>query len=190
MRYSLSEFISTTYSWILTKVFFPKARLVRRPVYIRGGQISYGEGFTTGYSCRFDLPGNGKKTLLIGKNCRMNDNCHFVAYNRVVLGDNVLIASKVFISDTNHGCYTGDNQDVPNSTPNDRPLVSGETVVGNNVWIGENVVILAGAKIGDGCIIGANAVVTGVIPDNSIAVGAPAKVIKVWDEVEKKWVRA
>jgi len=38
MRYSLSEFISTTYSWILTKVFFPKARLVRRPVYIRGGR--------------------------------------------------------------------------------------------------------------------------------------------------------
>ena len=60
------------------------------------------------------------------------------------------------------------NHDLP---PNDRELYRGETYIGNNVWIGENAVILAGSKIGDGCVIGANTVVTKEIPPNSIVVG-------------------
>jgi len=51
-------------------------------------------------------------------------------------------------------------------------------VIGNDVWCGANVVILQGVKIGDGAVIGANAVVTSDIPDYAIAVGVPAKVIK------------
>ena len=50
--------------------------------------------------------------------------------------------------------------------------------VGNNVWIGGNVVVLPGVKIGNNCVIGAGSVVTKDIPDNSVAVGNPCKVIK------------
>ena len=103
-NYSISEFISTTFALISTKLVYKNARLIRRPIYMRGkSSISYGEGLTTGHACRFDLPGGNKKTLIIGKNCEMGDNVHIVAHEKVVIGDNCLMASKIFISDTNHG---------------------------------------------------------------------------------------
>ena len=60
--------------------------------------------------------------------------------------------------------------------------------IGNNVWIGENAVILAGSRIGDGCIIGANSVIKGVFPAGSMIVDA-GKVIKTYDSEQGKWIR-
>lgn len=140
-------------------------------IYSGGGvSISGAKGLTTGRFCRFDLDGN-KKTLIIGDNCLLGDSVHIVARKKVVIGNDLLAASKVFISDTNHGSYSGENisnHDVP---PNKRKLESKETIIGNNVWIGENAVILAGSIIGDGCVIGANTVVSKNIPPYSIVVG-------------------
>jgi acetyltransferase-like isoleucine patch superfamily enzyme len=171
-RYSPSEFVKNVYSLVMTKITMPYARFVRRPIYIRGGKSLAGaEGLTTGRMCRFDLEGN-KKTLKIGNNCEFGDYTHIVALNDVEIGNDVLIASKVFISDTNHGQYSGDNQSNPSTTPRDRKLTKGSVKIGNNVWIGENAVILSGSKIGDGCVIGANSVVSKEVPDNSIVVGA------------------
>ena len=139
-NYSISEFISTTFALICTKLFYKNARLIRRPIYMRGkSSISYGEGLTTGHACRFDLPGENKKTLIIGKNCEMGDNVHIVAHEKVVIGDNCLMASKIFISDTNHGNYAGENQSSPNTPPNDRNRITKPVSIGNNVWIGEKM---------------------------------------------------
>ena len=188
-KYSISESIRNAYALILTKLFYRGARLIRRPVYMRGRKsISYGKNLTTGYSCRFDLEGK-EKTLFIGDNCQMGDNVHIVAHKKVTIGDNCLIASKVFISDTSHGIYdNSENASLPTQNPNDRKLVSEEVTIGDNVWIGENVVILLGTKIGNGCIIGAGSIVTKDIADNCIVAGVPAKVIKVWDN-ENGWVK-
>ena len=176
-RYSISEFIKTAYSLVITKMTYPKARLIRRPVYIRGGySISGAEGLTTGRFCRFDLNGE-QKTLKIGKNCEFGDCTHIVALDHVDIGDNVLIASKVFISDTNHGCYNEPNVSDLSIPPKNRELVHKSVRIGNNVWIGENAVILAGSDIGNGCVIGANSVVSRVIPDNSIVVG-PNRILR------------
>lgn len=187
-KYSLSEFIKTSYSYIYTKLMYPKARLIRRPVYIRGSKsLTGGKGLTMGRFCRFDLEGN-KETLYIGDNCEMGDNVHIVAYENVIIGKNVLMASKIFISDTSHGNYkSGRKQDRPSTVPGKRSLVTKPTKIGNNVWIGENVVILPGSIIGNGSIIGANAVVVGKIPDNTISVGSPARVIKRWNESSSCW---
>lgn len=188
-KYSISEFTKNVYSLILTKLFFNQARLIRRPVYIRGKKsLVGGTNLTLGRFCRFDLDGN-KKTLFIGDDCEFGDMTHIVALNNVQIGNNVLIASKVFISDTSHGSYKGIDQDVPSMPPNKRKLISDEVTIGNNVWIGENVVILAGVHIGDGCIIGANSVVTKDIEKNCIVAGAPATVIKQFNCQEKKWER-
>ena len=62
--------------------------------------------------------------------------------------------------------------------PNDIVPHKGDTVIGNDVWIGQNVTIMPGVKVGDGCIIGANAVVAKDIPPYSIAAGNPANVVK------------
>ena len=190
-RYSLSETVRSAYSLALTKAFFPGARLVRRPVYLRNRrQARLGAGFTTGYSCRFDLGGGRSSgiTLTVGSNCHMGDNVHIVASESVTIGDNCLLASKIFISDTSHGNYQGDGQSSPASDPNSRPLHSRPVAIGTNVWIGENVCVLPGVSIGDGAIINANAVVTKDVPAASIAAGVPARVIKQWDDASGKWL--
>ena len=150
--------------------------------------LVYGKGFSVGYGCRFDLINPEKKTLYIGNDCEIGDYCHIVATERVSIGDNFLCASKVFISDCSHGLYDDSEKcSSPFVAPNDREIVSMPVVIGDNVWVGDNVVIMGGAKIGHGCVIGANAVVKGEIPNNCIAVGAPARVVKRYNEAEKRW---
>ncbi len=169
-KYSFSEYIKTIYSLAVTKLTMPQARLIRRPVYVRGRKsISGAKGLTLGRFCRFDLNGT-KKTLFIGEGCEFGDMTHIVAYEHVEIGNNVLIASKCFISDTNHGKYKGFNQSSSYEAPGKRKLVTKHVKIGNNVWIGENAVILAGAAIGDGCIIGANSIISKCIPPSSIVV--------------------
>lgn len=187
-QYSISEFVSNVFALGITRVFFPGARFIRRPVYIRGKKhLCYGKGFTTGHNCRFDLNGEGI-TLQFGENCEIGDNVHIVAHESVKIGSDVLMASKIFISDTNHGNYTDKYQDSPNTIPNMRKLCTKPVSIGNRVWIGENVVILPGVSIGDGCIIGANSVVNRDIEMNTIAAGSPAKQIKKWNLKHKQWL--
>jgi len=170
----------------MTKLSFKQARFIRRPIYIRGKKSLSGcKALTTGRFCRFDLEG-AKKTLIIGDNCEMGDLTHIVAHERVEIGNNVLIASKCFISDTNHGIYSGDIQDLPETSPNLRKLVSRPVKIGDNVWIGENAVILAGSEIGDGCIIGANSIVTKKIPNHCIVV-SNNRIIKKFNHDIGKW---
>ena len=192
-RYSTTELLRSAYSLALTKAFFRGARLVRRPVFVRGRRhLSFGSGLTTGYGCRFDLGGGGMDgiTLRIGENCRLGDRVQIVALERVEVGENCLMASNIFISDTSHGSYQGPEQSHPGSHPNDRPLFSRPVSIGNNVWIGENVCVLPGVSIGDGAIINAGAVVTKDVPPASIVAGVPARVLKRWDEECGRWLRA
>lgn len=188
-NYILSEFLANIYSWVFTKIYYPQARLIRCPVYIRGRKsLKIMSKLTTGHHCRFDLPGD-KETLYFGNNCEIGDNVHIVAHEYVKIGNNVLVASKVFISDTSHGIYNGVHQSSPTSTPNERDLKTSQVIIGDNVWIGENVVILPGSRIGNGSIVGANAVVQGEVVENTIVVGIPAKAIKKFDFEKKSWER-
>ena len=108
---------------------------------------------------------------------------HIYATKRIVIEKNVLIADKVYISDNLHGY---ENIDIPIKC---QPIIQhGEVVIGEGSWLGENVCVI-GAKIGKHCVIGANSVVTKDIPDYCIAVGVPAKVIKIYDFEKKKWIK-
>jgi lipopolysaccharide O-acetyltransferase len=163
------------------------------PLYIRGKNgIEGGENLTTGINLRIDIIRNNnfQPVLKLGKNIQLNDFVHIGVALEVSIGDNTLIASKVFISDHNHGSYKGDYQSNPLTTsPISRELQSEKVVIGNNVWIGEFVSILPGVKIGNGSIIGAMSVVSKDIPAYSIAVGSPARVIKKFDFNNNKWVK-
>lgn len=187
-RYSISETVLLGVSYICTKIFYPRAKLISYPIFMRGKKsLVYEEGLNVGYGCRFDLINTTKKALFIGKNCEFGDRCHVVATDKVEIGDNFLCASKVFISDTNHGNYRGDNCSSPSEPPRERTLISNPVCIGDNVWVGDNVVILPGTRIGSGCVIGANAVVSGTYEDNCIIAGVPAKVIKKYDINTQKW---
>ena len=114
--------------------------------------------------------------IIIGNNVSINYDVHIGCVNKVVIGNGVLIASKVFITDHSHGGTDLCSLTVP---PSNRPIISkGPVIIEDNVWIGESVAIMPGVKIGHNSIIGANSVVTKNVPAYSIVVGAPAKVIK------------
>lgn len=185
-KYCLGEFVSSMFALAITKLLYRPARLIRRPLYLRGRRsLHIGKNLTIGHACRFDLNGK-KKTLYIGENCEFGDNTHIVANEKVIIGNNVLIASKVFISDTNHGSYKGIKQDSPSIHPNKRDLTYSQVTIGDNVWIGENVVILPGVSIGDGCVIGANSVISKSIEENCIVIGTN-NIIKRWDSEQNIW---
>ena len=192
MRKSIKEIVYLIICSFLTKFSISSARLVRLPCDIRGKKgIDFGHGLTTGYGCRLEsFSEDGNKTLSFGNNVQINDYVHINALKSVRIGDNVLIASKVFITDLAHGSYSGDENDsFPNTIVKDRPLSSKSVVIGDNVWIGELCSVLPGVTIGENSIIGSNSVVTKSIPANSIAVGNPAKVIKKYNFETKRWER-
>ena len=104
------------------------------------------------------------------------------AAQRVEIGDDVLLAMNVTILDNQHGL------ERPDEPYKYQPLQRIAPVeVGRGCWIGQNVVILPSVKIGEMSVIGANSVVTDDVPARSIAVGAPARVIKRWDETTRRW---
>ena len=128
--------------------------------------------------------------LIIGDRVSVGEYVHIGCNHRIVIGDDVLMGSKIYITDHNHGVYRGEDADSPAIPPVARRLTEGESVeIGARCWIGEFVTILPGVTIGEGCIIGSHTTVTHDIPANSIAVGSPARVVKRWDENKGKWLR-
>lgn len=191
--YGFYELFRISLSLIYTKIFFSKARLLRLPIYIRGKKhFDFKPGFTAGYGCRiecFDVLSSRSHTLRIGLNCQIGDYVHIASGESVTIGNNCLLASKIYISDISHGVYSGaGTHSSPSELARDRILHTSPVSIGDNVWIGESVSILPGVQIGDNCIIGANSVVNKSIPDNCIAVGAPARIIKKYDFNSEQWV--
>lgn len=191
-KYSLNQIFHLFIYKVRGFFLFRNSRLIRFPFRLRGKKyIKIDIGFTTGFNCRLDAFNFfevDNYLIKIGKNVEINDDVHIAAIESVEIGDNVLIASKVFITDHNHGNYSKTKQDSPNVPPSKRPLVSSPVKIEDNVWIGEFVSILPGVTIGKGSIIGTMSVVTKNIPPNSIAVGSPAKVIKKFDFGINEWV--
>lgn len=105
-------------------------------------------------SLRIDFNG----VLNLGDNVFINDNCNINCVNKISIGKNTKIAPNVCINDHDHNykSKTGDH------------LIRGEVTIGENVWIGSNVVILRDTKIGDNAVIAAGSVVKGDVPSNTL----------------------
>lgn len=183
-------------SWNLakTKLLYPNARIIRFPIDIRNKKnIDLGKNLTTGIGCRiegFPISDACEVVLKFGENVQMNDYVHITAAKSVEIGDNVLMASKIYISDCSHGSYLGDSNDSsPFTSPIARPLSVKPVKIENNVWLGEFVSVLPGVTIGQGTIVGANSVVSKSLPPNVIAVGSPAKPIKKFNFETNQWER-
>jgi putative acetyl transferase len=137
------------------------------------GQNTLIEDFTT--------INNGAGDIIIGDNARIGIGS--VVIGPVRFGNKVGLGQHVFISGFNHGYEDGSRDS------NEQALVKKEVVIGDDSHIGANAVIVAGVHIGKRCQIGAGSVVTKDIPDYSVAVGNPAKVIKRYDINKKEWIR-
>lgn len=108
--------------------------------------------------------------LELGDNVYFNANCVVLDCAKVVIGDNTFIGPNCqFYTPIHPLDYKSRNAGIESAKP---------ISIGKNCWLGGSVVILPGVNIADGCVIGAGAVVTKDIPENSLAVGNPAKIIK------------
>ena len=191
-EYSLFGYIQLVWFLLRTKLIDRRVRIFRFPITLRGKRyIDFGVNLTTGVGCRFEcFPGSlpNKVALKFGQNVQINDYVHIVGMDKIEIGDNVLMASHVFVSDNSHGSYKCNFHDSdPRVPPTERDYFTAPIKIGNNVWIGEGVCIMPGVTIGEGCVIGAHSVVTKDVLANTIVVGTPAKVIKKYNFKTMHW---
>lgn len=114
------------------------------------------------------------QNLSIGSNVSIQPMCYIECGNKagIEIGNDVAIAHSVSMIATNHGF---DNLEL---TIKDHPVVEGKIIIGNDVWLGAKVTVVAGNTIGSRCIVAANAVVTKDVSDFTLVGGVPAKKIK------------
>lgn len=171
-----NQTISRQFKFIGENSVIVAEAIIKNPQY-----ISIGNNFTSLYNLRLEAwdqyaGQQFQPSLVIGDNVNMNTDCHIGCIERVEIGNDVLIASRVYISDHSHGDISAEAFALP---PVARPLrTKGPVRIEDNVWIGEGVCVLPGVTIGRSAIIGANSVVTRDVPANSIAAGNPARIIK------------
>lgn len=156
---------------------------------VRGNEIFYDETVPDNLRITFRGGGNVLRlghNLLIGQldivfgndgECAIGDNTEVlkgyfqVAYAKLQVGENCLVATDVIIR-THDGHYIFDK------TTKERINRPRNVIVGKHVWLAKGVVLLAGAQIGDGCVVGANSVTSGTFPEDVVIAGSPAKVIR------------
>lgn len=125
---------------------------------------------------------DGEAILSIGSGCILGYNNHIISAQSVTIEDYVLTANNVYISDNSHSY-----KDITKPIMFQGISLRGPVVIGSGTWLGENVCVV-GASVGKNCVIGSNSVVTHDIPDFSVAVGAPAKVIKRFSQADGIWI--
>lgn len=150
--------------WVYLLLFITGGNFVRKARFKR-----IGKNTKISPTAFFKFPEN----IEIGNNVFINHLCSIWASpgGTITIGDDVLFGPNTAVIASNHGIAPGTL--IREQEGNDAPIV-----IGNDVWIGANVVITAGVKIGHGTIVGAGAVVTRDLPPNFICVGVPARPVK------------
>jgi len=142
------------------------------------GRITLGENALLEPGVWLSAPAPGR--IRIGSGTFLNLGVMVAAMDLVEIGDHCMLANGCFVTDSNHRF---DDPDMP--VPWQGFTTRGPTRIGDNVWLGANVVVTSGVTIGERCVVGANSVVTADLPPFSVAVGAPARVVRTIDYGER-----
>ena len=165
--------------------YLGKESLIISPLKLHG-TISIGSRTIVQYKSWIEanpLTKEDKAKIIIGSGCAIGHFNEIYATKSIIIEDKVLTADRVYISDNLHGY---NNPEIPII---DQPIKQIKPVrIGTGSWIGVGVAVI-GANIGKHCVIGSNAVVTKDIPDYSVAVGIPAKIIKRYNFQTQRWER-
>jgi acetyltransferase-like isoleucine patch superfamily enzyme len=140
-----------------------------------GPGVALSAGMVPGQECI------SKVVVSIGDRCLIGRGSGIVGHFSIEIGNDVWTGHHVYITDQNHG-YEDVTRPISQQSQPERPVV-----IGDGSWLGHGAVVLPGVTIGKHVVIGANSVVTKDIPDFSVAVGSPAKVIRQYDETHG-WV--
>jgi acetyltransferase-like isoleucine patch superfamily enzyme len=134
-----------------------------------GPQVTLSAGMVPGQEMVSDT------VISVGNRCLIGKGSGIVGHLEITVGDDVWTGHHVYITDQNHG-YS----DL--SLPISRQVMAEQPVsIGDGSWLGHGTVVLPGARIGRHVVVGANSVVTGELPDNCVAAGVPARVIRMID---------
>lgn len=120
--------------------------------------------------------------IRIGDRVTATGGLHVVAFKEIIIEDDVMFAANIFVSDGMHGTTTAEEPYKYQGITGIAPVR-----IGRGSWIGQNVVVMPGVTIGELAVIGANSVVTRDVPARTVAVGAPARVVKRWDMTAQAW---
>jgi acetyltransferase-like isoleucine patch superfamily enzyme len=171
--------ISKGFSLLISGGFagFGKGSILTPPFRLAGEErIEIHERVFVGSGCwlqTMDDAGSRDLAISIGSGTSIAGACVISAVRSVRLEENVLLARNVYISDHIHKYTERDTPILAQGVDKIRPVL-----IKAGAWLGQNVVVCPGVTIGAGSVIGANSVVTGDIPDRSVAVGSPARVVK------------
>ena len=118
--------------------------------------------------------------IYLGNNCEVNMNCTFLDDNKIIIGDNALIAPNVQMYTAFHPTNAAERFGEPKEDGSFAfcKTQTAPIVIGDNVWIGGGVIIMPGVTIGNNVVIGAGSVVTKDIPDHVVAYGNPCRVMR------------
>lgn len=163
--------------------------VIKRPLRIvRGENIEIGDRcfIMDGLRCETVSRFNDKEyhpEIKISDNVSIQQGCHITCANKVLIGNATAILPYVLITDIEH-------MHIPGINPGKTDLQVGQVMIGENVSIGMGARIIGKkpVKIGNNAVIGANSIVTQDIPENCMAVGSPAKIIKKWDFERNQWI--
>jgi len=122
-------------------------------------------------------------TIRVGSRTSFENDCHVAAAGSVEIGNDVLVAGGVFISDHVH-----EHQDIGLPVV-EQPLRVGSVIIGDGSHIGEHAAVFGSLTVGEHAVIGANAVVTSDVPAFTVVAGAPARVISRFSPDAGRWVR-
>lgn len=165
-------------SWLKKpdQIFGPSRIFIGDDVRIESGAVLYAVKRYAGGDCE------GKVT--IGRGTFLNRYFNASSAVGIEIGEDVAFGSNVYLCDFDHG-YSD-----PAIGRIASPLVTkGPIRIGHRCWIGANVYVASGVELGDGCVVGANSVVTRSFPPNTVIAGAPARAIRQWDAQSDEWVR-
>jgi virginiamycin A acetyltransferase len=140
---------------------------------IKGSRIEIGEQSVVDSFVKIK-PAGGLGDMLVGARCNINSGCVFYLGNGIRIGNDVAIAANCTFAPVNHRF---DRLDISIRSQGFMPSRGG-IVIEDNVWIGANCVILDGAKVCSGAIIGAGTIVRGIIPSNEIHGGNPIRYLR------------
>lgn len=127
---------------------------------IYGNKIHFGKKVT--FRKRFNVFIDKNARICIGDNCFFNNDCSLNAQQEIRIGNNTILGENVKIYDHNHVFKNKDKNIIEQGFKVDK------IIIGNNCWIGSNVVILKGTTVGDNVVIGAGCVINMNIPNNTI----------------------
>jgi acetyltransferase-like isoleucine patch superfamily enzyme len=155
---------------------FGRHTVLEPPVRLKGERrISLGSGVFIGRGSwlQVDDPDGDGVAIEIGDGTSIVGGCVISAVASVRLGNEVLLAKDVYVSDHMHAFEDPTRAVLAQGVNRVAPVE-----IGDGSWLGENVVVGPGVRIGRGAVIGANSVVLEDVPDYSVAVGAPARVVR------------